>query len=308
MIKIRNLSKVYKLKKHKVSALQDFNLNIREGEVVAILGPNGAGKSTLIKILSTLIYPTGGQVFIKGIDLKKEPVQVRPLIGAVLGPHMIYHRLTGRSNLKFYGTIYGVKHLGRRIEELVELVGLEEKIDHLVESYSAGMKSKLALARGLIHDPAIMFLDEPTIGLDPNISLKIRGEIKKLRQRGKTIILCTHYMVEAEQLADRIVILNRGRIVSVDTPQGIRQKIPSRNYMEIKFSRPLTNLSDIKGSFIVSRDQTTAMLPLKRGQDLNHSLKDILSYDLPIKDIKVVEPSLEEAFAYLTKNHNKKYG
>ncbi|MBU4274302.1 ABC transporter ATP-binding protein [Patescibacteria group bacterium] len=227
MIQIKNLTKTYLIKKRDrgfsfgrpkrfFNALDDINLEIKEGEVFGLLGPNGAGKTTLIKIISGLLQPTSGWV-----KIDNKPVEeVRGKIGLMLGYTMIYYRITGYDNLEYFARLYNVKNFKSRIKELAEFLGLENWLDEYVEHYSTGMKSKLALARALIHNPDILLLDEPTLGLDPHIAIDVR---KKIKQMKKTIILTTHYMEEADQLSDRIGFLNQGKLIKVGTPQDLKQ-------------------------------------------------------------------------------------
>lgn len=299
MIKIKNLSKTYELKGKKIEALKSLNLEIKDNEIFGLLGTNGAGKTTTIKLLTTLLAPTSGTAYIDNFDIRRHSSEIRKKIGVVFGKQMIYHRLTGRDNLKFYGEIYGVSDLEQKIEELADFFEMGQWLDTLVEAYSNGMRTKLAIMRGLINDPSILFLDEPTLGLDPNMALKVREKIKDLQKRGKTIILTTHYMIEAEQLCDRIAILNKGRLVAIDTARGLRRKIPGRNVLEVEFER-IDDISKIKNEFILTEDGDQAMIPVQSAQHLNYVLKKILEKNLLIRDIRLVEPSLERVFAYYT--------
>lgn len=219
MIKIRNVSKVYcrrvtqksKLKsfflprQETFKALSNVDLKIASGETFVLLGPNGAGKTTLIKILCGLLLPTEGEVLVRD----RPVAEVQQEIGLMLGFSMIYYRLTGYDNLKYFAKLYGIKNYQERIEKLAEILDLGSWLDEYVEHYSTGMKSKLALARALIHDPSVIILDEPTAGLDPAMAQEIRRRIKIM---GKTIFLTTHNMSEAGELASRIAFLNRGKI------------------------------------------------------------------------------------------------
>lgn len=227
MIVIKNLSKVYKIngadKKTGIltqssffKALDDINLEIRKGELFCLLGPNGAGKTTLMKILTGLLQATSGEIMIDGLPVEK----VKARIGLMLGYSMIYYLISGYENLEYFAKLYNVDDYKNRIMELAEFLGLEDVLNERVEYYSTGMKSKLALARALIHNPDILLLDEPTLGLDPYISLEVR---KKIKDMGKTIILTTHYMEEAEQLSDRIGFLSKGKLVKLDTADNLKQ-------------------------------------------------------------------------------------
>ncbi|MEW6295832.1 MAG: ABC transporter ATP-binding protein [Candidatus Diapherotrites archaeon] len=194
-------------------AVNNIGLDVFEGEIFGLLGPNGAGKTTLIKLITGILSPTDGSILIEGssVDSKKRDM------GLMLGYEMIYYRITGYDNLKYFGRLYGVQKLEDRIVELNNLFGLKESLFDYVENYSIGMKSKLALARALIHNPKILFLDEPTLGLDPNISQKIREEIKNMK---KTVILTTHYLDEAQELCDRIALMSEGKIIALERKEN----------------------------------------------------------------------------------------
>jgi ABC-2 type transport system ATP-binding protein len=231
----RELSRVYSARKGflfnetvRTEALRSVDLEVRRGEIFGLLGPNGAGKTTLTKILSTLLLPSSGTATVLGFDVAREAHQLRPRIGLVLGGERgLYNRVTGRENLRYFADLYGIDRArrDRRIDELLGRVGLTEGADRRVEEYSRGMKQKLHLARGLLHDPEVLFLDEPTIGLDPKSAREMRKFVRALGAGGVTIFLTTHYMVEAEELCQRIAILTRGRIVAADTVAGLRRLV-----------------------------------------------------------------------------------
>lgn len=231
MISINNISVLFKKKirtnpfrdffipKHQsFYALKNVNLEIKKGEIFALLGPNGAGKTTLLKLIVGLIQPTSGNILIDGKKTEKQKV------GLMLGNSIIYYRLNGYDNLKYFAKIYSVNDYDKRINELAKFLGIKDWLYEYVEHYSLGMKSKLALARAMIHNPDILLLDEPTLGLDPNISMEVR---KKIRKMNKTIIFCTHYLEEAEEIADRIGIIKEGKIIAVDNFKKL--KLLSKN-------------------------------------------------------------------------------
>lgn len=198
-------------------ALKTTNLTISQGEIFTLLGPNGAGKTTLIKILCGLISPTTGAVTLKG-----EPIEnAKQKIGLMLGFSMIYYRLTGYDNLKYFAKLYHIQNYKKRIQELADQLDLGDWMDEYVEHYSTGMKSKLALARALIHEPEVIILDEPTAGVDPAMALEIR---KKIREMGKTVFLTTHNMAEAQYLASTIALLNHGEIQAMGPFSEIKKR------------------------------------------------------------------------------------
>jgi ABC-2 type transport system ATP-binding protein len=234
MIKVENLSKTYETKVKKgffksdkkyVEAVKKLDMDIERGKIIGLLGINGAGKTTTIKMLSTLLLPTGGSITVDGIDAVKNAMQVKQKINMVAGgERMIYWRLTGRENLWYYGQLYGIEDdvLNRRIDQLLKIVGLEEKMDIPVENYSKGMKQRLQIARGLINDPDYIFMDEPTLGLDSVIAKELRAHIKKIAiEENKGILLTSHYMAEIEELCDYVYILNKGEVIAVGTPREL---------------------------------------------------------------------------------------
>lgn len=234
LITVENLRRTYvgkkgifKREKTEFEALKGIDFEIHKGEVFGLLGENGAGKTTTIKILSTLLLPTSGKVRILGLDPVCEEKQIRPHINFVLGgERSLYWRLTGRENLSYFADLYKLtkKEKDKKIEEILELVHLKERADDKVENYSKGMKQRLQIARGLINNPEIIFLDEPTIGLDPVGALELRQTVRYLQSIGKTILLTTHYMMEADELSQRIAIMKKGRIIEQDTPMNIKKR------------------------------------------------------------------------------------
>ena len=212
----------------RTEALRGVSLSVEPGEIFGLLGPNGAGKTTLTKILSTLLLPTSGVAKVLGMDVVQQTEALRPRIGLVLGGERgLYTRISGRENLRYFADLYGVPISERdhRIEEVLARVGLTEAADRRVEEYSRGMKQKLHIARGIMHRPSVLFLDEPTIGLDPKSARETRKLIRSLVSDGVTIFLTTHYMFEAEELCHRIAILSKGRLVGLDTVPGLRKLI-----------------------------------------------------------------------------------
>src|ERR671914_1382046 len=208
---------IFRRKAVEVEAVRGVSFEIREGELFGLLGPNGAGKTTTIKMLITLLIPTAGEARVLGYDVVKDAREVRKRIGYVFGGERgVYERLSGYDNLRYFAELYGVpgREQRGRIEELLELVGLKGREHERTEGYSRGMKQRLHIARGLLHDPQVVFLDEPTIGLDPVGARELRATIASLAAAGKTILLTTHYMFEADSLCDRIAVIAHGEIVA----------------------------------------------------------------------------------------------
>jgi ABC-2 type transport system ATP-binding protein len=211
-----------------VEAVRGVSFEIEKGELFGLLGPNGAGKTTTIKMLITLLIPTSGTARVLGHDVVKDAREVRKRIGYVFGGERgVYERLSGYDNLRYFAELYGVppKEQKPRIESLLDLVGLTGREQERTEGYSRGMKQRLHVARGLLHDPPVVFLDEPTIGLDPVGARELRATISALADAGKTILLTTHYMFEADALCDRIAVINRGEIVAEGTPAQLKSRV-----------------------------------------------------------------------------------
>ncbi len=225
MIKITNLSKKF----GKVTALNGLSLEIKEGELFGIVGPNGAGKTTIVRILCGALRPTTGTINVNGYDILHDPIKVKSSIGYLPEEPNLYERLTARELLEFFGNLYDVKDLGERIKELLNFVGLTDRADYKISTFSKGMRQRLAIARTLLNDPPFLILDEPTMGLDPGSAKSIREFIYN-QKRKKTILLCTHYLDEAEELCDRMAILNYGKIVVVGTPDELKKEVAKADY------------------------------------------------------------------------------
>lgn len=227
IIEVKNLCRTFKVNKTELEVIKNVSFNIKKGEIFALLGPNGAGKSTIIKILTTLLSPTSGQVNLLEYDANKESKKIREKINFVFGGEAgLYWRLTGRENLMYFADLYKVprKKAKKEIEDILHTVELTDYADRKVEQYSKGMKQRLLIARGLINNPEILFLDEPTIGLDPIGALALRKIIKKLNNDGKTILLTTHYMEDVEVLCNRLAFINKGKLIDVGTKQELLSK------------------------------------------------------------------------------------
>ncbi len=228
MILFREVSKNF----GKLEALKDFNLNISDGELFALVGPNGAGKTTTLRILMGALRPSSGEVFVKGKSLLREPIEAKRIMGYLPEEPNLYERMTPREYLRFFSDLYGA---GReRIDYLLEQMGMIEKADIKISTFSKGMRQRIAISRTLLHDPEIIVLDEPTMGLDPITARELREFIAEQKGR-KTVLLCTHYLFEAELLADRIGILNNGRLVAIGTPDELRKESGKDNLEDVFF-------------------------------------------------------------------------
>lgn len=228
VIEVVDLVRTFSRRREKTTtvALDGISFSVSEGELLGILGPNGAGKTTLVRILSTLLTPTAGRATINGLDIVSDVKAIRNRIGVVFGGERgLYDRLSAGDNMRFSAELYGLSpsRSPKRIITLLEKVGLESKIDTRVETFSRGMKQRLHIARALLHDPDVIFLDEPSNGLDPVAARELRNLIRELKVLGKTIILTTHYMFEADELCDRVAVISNGQILTLGTPESIKR-------------------------------------------------------------------------------------
>jgi len=222
LINVQNLTKRF----DELTAVDNINFSINEGEIFGFLGPNGAGKTTTLSILSTLLSQSSGEAYVNGYNVKKEQNKVRRSIGVVFQDPTLDEELTARENMFIHGKLYGMKSPGEKTDQLFALVELEDWKNKLVKTFSGGMKRRLEIARGLLHEPKILFLDEPTLGLDPQTRNHLWDYIKKLnKEKNVTIILTTHYMDEADKLSDRVAIIDQGKIVAMDTPANLKEDI-----------------------------------------------------------------------------------
>ena len=217
------------------TAVNNVNVEVRAGEIYGLLGPNGAGKSTIIRMLSTLLTPTSGSATVAGFDVSKEANDVKKRIGLVSEKLILYTRLTATQNLNFFGKLYKVDPttLTKRIDTLLEMVKLTQFKDKPIASYSSGMRQRVNIIRALLHDPEVIFLDEPTIALDPQSTRFIWDLIKQLKSRGRTIILTTHMMEEADELSDRICIIDQGKVIVADTPRALKDRFHTERMLDV---------------------------------------------------------------------------
>ncbi len=226
-------------------AVNDISLNVPEGEVMALLGPNGAGKTTTVRMLSSILKPTSGQARIAGYDTVTQAKMVRRLIGVLTEFPGLYERMTGMAYLNFFGELQGMsaESIRQRSEELLKRFELWEAHDRQIGKYSKGMKQKLTLVRAMLHDPQVLFLDEPTSAMDPHSAKLVRDSLAHLREEKRTIVLCTHNLAEAEQLADRIAIVRHGKIITEGTPSELKQRLLGEPLMEIRLAHTLNGLA-----------------------------------------------------------------
>ena len=329
MINIKNLTKKF----DKILAVDNVSLDIKEGEVFGLLGQNGAGKTTIIHMLATLLKPTSGTAQINGYDIVKNSSEVRKNIGIVFQAPSSDDMLTGFENLKIHSYLYGVptKLRVKRINELLKLVSLYERKDDIVKKYSGGMRRRLEIARGLIHKPKVIFLDEPTLGLDPNSRKSMWDYIQKLvKEENITIILTTHYMEEADTLCDRIGFINKGKMIAIDTPQQLKLMIKGNNNNDGNTERYIGDIIKIyfkvtddindkyNNNYIATKNieilnsfkfvkkieqkesENNKIVLILHVDDINHNLPIILKSIDNVESIEFSQPTLDDVFYTFT--------
>ena len=293
---------IHKLAKHfaDLIAVDDLDLSIGKGEIFGLLGPNGAGKTTLLMMLSTLLKPTSGKALVNGFDVVVQPSQVRQSIGMVFQDPSSDELLSAYENLKLHALMYDVpmKMINRRIDEVLVLVGLESRKHDKVKTYSGGMRRRMEIARGLLHEPHILFLDEPTLGLDPQTREHIWHYIEELaRQTEMTVVLTTHYMEEAEKLCGRVAIIDRGKIVALDTTENLRQKITGDLVTLRGAKLPVEGLKKL--SFVQKVEEFNERLELTI-ENAPKNLEELLRTAGQIDFVEVRSPDLNDVFLFYT--------
>ncbi|MGP8125564.1 MAG: ATP-binding cassette domain-containing protein [Nitrososphaerales archaeon] len=306
MIKVENLTKKF----DEFVALDGISFDVKKGEIFGLLGPNGAGKSTTLRILSTLAKPTKGTASIGGYDIVSDDTEVRKLIGIVSEKMIMYDRLTARENLWFFGSLFDIPSdvLTPRIDELLDLVQLTKWKNAQVGTFSTGMRQRMNVVRALLNMPRVLFLDEPTLGLDPQSSVEIREFVKKLnRENGTTIIVTTHTMVDADMLCDRIAIIDHGRVVALDTSSNLKKLISGGDTTILKLGVAnltadlLETLRTLDCVQSVSQENSTHVRLIARGDDAFDNVIDaVRRKGGKIASIENMQPTLEDVFLHIT--------
>ncbi|MBR1369881.1 ABC transporter ATP-binding protein [Methanocalculus chunghsingensis] len=287
------------------TAVDAISFEIKEGEIFGLLGPNGAGKTTAISMLSTLLEPTSGRALLNGIDIQNDQDGVRKAIGIVFQDQSLDEELTAWENMDFHGRLYRIPKVIReaRIGEMLRLVELEDRQDSLVKTFSGGMRRRLEIARGLLHEPSVLFLDEPTLGLDPQTRNHLWEYIRNLnRRKGITIILTTHYMDEADRLCNRVAIIDRGRIVAMDTPANLKNRV-GEDVVSITSPDADRIAGGITAPWILGAEQYDGqvIIRLQSAEDhLLELLRIIGGEGYTIRSISIRKPTLEDAFLHYT--------
>ncbi len=322
-IEVRSLSKSFTVKEgpvfrktaKTVTALDEVSFSVKKGEIFGLLGPNGAGKTTTIKTICTLIQPTSGEVYVNGHDVEKDSQRARQDLGVMLtGDRTLYWKLTGRENLEYFSALYHMdrKHAKERIHELLKLVGLEERQDTLVENYSTGMRMRLSFIKGILHEPPVLLLDEPTMSLDPQSARLIRETIQDLRKQGHAILLTTHYMEEADQLSDRVAVIDHGKIIALAPPDELKKSMMKSEVIEIEAQnidprvveklKGITNINEVVSS-IEDASSLRGMIKVHSNDGKNaipEMLGILVKGGVEVSNVKIATPTLEDVFISLT--------
>ncbi|MDK1029100.1 MAG: ABC transporter ATP-binding protein [Anaerolineae bacterium] len=297
MIETHDLSKHF----GSFQAVDGVTLSVKPGKILALLGQNGAGKTTTVRMLTALLFPTRGWAKVNGFDVFKQPAQVRASVGVLTEQHGIYVRMTGGEYLNFFGEVYQLDSAARksRIDYLMDYFGLSEAINQRVGEYSKGMRQKLALARALIHEPPVLLLDEPTSAMDPESAKLVHDEIGRLKSSQRTIIICTHNLVEAEQLADSIAIIYRGKILITGSLDELKQQVLGPIEYEVLMSKPWQpqGLNLPKGVTLNGIKGSRLRFHVERPQELNPILlHQLTKSNAPVVTFQEVPQSLEQVY------------
>jgi ABC-2 type transport system ATP-binding protein len=307
---IENLTKKF----GNIVAVDHINLQIHKGEIFGLLGPNGAGKTTTIRMLCTLLEPTEGSAKVAGYDIRKQPAEVRRNIGVVSEGVDLYADLTARENLILLGKLFGVpkKTLVKRIDDLLDFIGLTDRADDLISTFSTGMRKKTLIISSLIHNPQLLYLDEVTSGLDPETAVSVRALTQRLREQGITIIWTTHYLDEPEKICDRVGIIYGGRILALGTPRKVKDIAASSVKVEFTLEKApvqecLEYIGRLPGVINVNSSKKGLSLEISnRETPIPRVIECLSNFHVGIADVTKKEPSLEEAFLKLIADASEK--
>ncbi len=285
-------------------AVDHLTLTVRQGEIFGLLGPNGSGKTTTINMISGLSVPTSGVVKVLGYDVRRDARKVRQILGAVPQETALYEELTAWANMDFHADLFGipVKEKKERITRILELVQLLDRKNSRVGTFSGGMKRRLALGRALLHEPQLVYLDEPTLGVDVQARRVIWDYILSLRNQGKTVLITTNYLEEAQALCDRLAIIDHGKLIAVDTPEHLKQTYGG-SVIEVETEKPSASVDEIRrltGVKDVVQEKTHLTITTQGIHNIVPHIINILSQEGELRDIAVREPNLDEIFLRLT--------
>ena len=305
ILEVQNLVKKY----DDFTAVKGITFDIKEGEIFSLLGPNGAGKTTTISMLSTLYTPTSGDATIGGYSISKNPMAVKQVIGVVPQELALYEDLTARENLIFWGQMYGLsgKFLNNRVDEVLEQIGLVEKARNKVKTYSGGMKRRVNIGVGLLHKPRLLFMDEPTVGIDPQSRRAILDTVKDLNKQGMTVLYTTHYMEEAEELSNRVGIIDHGELIAIGTQEELTKEVGQTDTLILHIGEnddPKSLAESLDGmegvlEALVTDDKVSIITP--QAEDILASVVSKANdRGIKIRSIDIHEPNLEAVFLHLT--------
>ncbi len=302
MIETHNLRKTFKSRRGPVEAVAGVDLDVKKGEIFGFLGPNGAGKTTTLRMLSTLLPPTSGEATVAGFDLRRDPARVRYVIGYVSQEGSSAPEIPGRTELIIQGRLYGMskQRAVARAAELIESLELEDCADRPVKTYSGGQKRRLDIGVGLMHLPQLLFLDEPTTGLDPQSRARMWDEVRRLRDTGTTVFLTTHYLEEADALSDRIAIIDHGKIVALGTPDDLKRQVAG-DVIVVGTEHASDRVLELLSGQPFVREATTAdslvRLYVDRGETAMPQIIRVLdSAGIPLASLSLNRPSLDDVF------------
>ncbi|MGA2490809.1 MAG: ABC transporter ATP-binding protein [Anaerolineales bacterium] len=319
MLEVKNLVKKY----GDLTAVKGISFEIQKGEIFSLLGPNGAGKTTTISMISGLLEPTSGEAFIGGYSITRQPLEAKRLLGMVPQEIALYPTLTARQNLEFFGRMYGLggKELARRVDTMLDFVELSDRQSDRIETFSGGMKRRINIAAGLLHDPQVIYMDEPTVGIDPQSRRRILDTVKQLReQRGMTVLYTTHLMEEAQELSDRVGIIDHGEIIALGTPGDLILQVGEQDRLIFKVGQAAVSnatLEHIRTSIegvtqatydppgeegeIKTNGSGLMVVNAKRGRKaMPFILRLADEAGIPVESVEVHEPDLEAVFLHLT--------
>ena len=302
---VENLTKIYSNSKTKKQnkALNELNFEVKEGEVFGLLGPNGAGKTTFLSILGGAVVKTSGKVNVWGFDLDQNPRQVRASLGIVPQEVNLDAFFSPKKLLELQAGLYGVSKNERITDLILKMVSLEDKADAYSRSLSGGMKRRLLIAKAMVHQPPILILDEPTAGVDVELRNNLWENVKKLNKEGVTIILTTHYLLEAQEMCDRIAIINKGNLVALDTTKKLLERIKKKKInLKVKNVDPKKNLSMKNINFLIESTNSISLTYEKNLLDFGEIVNYLNQNDIKIEDISTEDGDLEDVFVQLTKH------
>ncbi len=305
ILEVRSLVKKY----GDFTAVKGISFEIQEGEIFSLLGPNGAGKTTTISVLSTLYTPSGGEATVGGYSLSRQPMEVRKLIGVVPQDLALYDELTARENLSFWGQMYNLsgRALKARIDEVLEQIGLKDKADQRIRTYSGGMKRRVNIGVGLLHRPRLLFMDEPTVGIDPQSRRAILDSVKELNRQGMTVLYTTHYMEEAQELSNRVGIIDHGELIALGTQAELTRQVGENETLVLHIdededasalAKAVRGLEGVVQANVT--DHTVTIITPETEELLAPAITKANELNIKIRRVDIQEPNLEAVFLHLT--------